>query len=421
MADSNAKPATRTSAKTAREKLPPPKKKKGFPLTPHATGKWQKKVHGKTYYFGSWAKRENGELVRLEDNGRDEALAVYNRFVFEQLYGRPPAATHGEKELSVGALCNQYRNAQQCLLESGDIKPKTLSEYLEACDLIVAQFTGPRPVSTLGPNDFRQLRSTLAAKWGIERFDKFIGYTKKVFSWGADEGLIKHVIAYGQDFKKTKADIKRKHKEPGGERMFTRQEIWELLEGRKASRSQDAVKPASTQMRAMIFLGINDGMGNTDVALLPLKRINLKSGFIDYPRTKNGIKRRCPLWPETIKALQAVLKERANMQSEMVFLTRFSNPWVNGKVDSVCLEFSKRMKALDINGRSSLGFYSLRHTFRTVADETLDPVAIDLVMGHVTPGVAARYRQRIDEQRLSAVTDYVRKWLVGKPRARKPK
>jgi hypothetical protein len=39
MADSNAKPAARTSAKIVREKLPPPKKKKGFLLTPHATGK----------------------------------------------------------------------------------------------------------------------------------------------------------------------------------------------------------------------------------------------------------------------------------------------------------------------------------------------------------------------------------------------
>jgi integrase len=421
MADSNAKPAARTSAKTAREKLPPPKKKKGFPLTPHATGKWQKKIHGKIYYFGSWAKREDGELVRLEDDGRDEALVIYNRFVFERLYGRLPNASNGENELSVGRLCNLYCDAQKKLLESGDIKPKTLSEYEQACDLIVAQFHGPRPVTTLGPNDFRQLRATMAKMWGVERLSKFIGYTKKPFIWGTDEGLIKQAMAYGQDYKRPKAALRRKNKEAGGERMFTQQEIWELLDGRTAKRGQNAVCPASPQMRAMILLGLNGGWGNTDVALLPLKRINLKTGFIDYPREKNAIKRRLLLWPETAKALKAVLDERGNVDSELVFLTRFGNPWVNGKADSVCLEFSKRMKALGINGRSSLGFYSLRSTFRTIADEVLDTPAIDLIMGHVTPGMSARYRQRIDDTRLKAVSDHVRKWLLGKPRARKAK
>src|SRR4051812_12718055 len=154
MSNSNTKPPTRTSAKTATQKLPPPKKKKGYPLTPHATGKWQKKIHGKTYYFGAWAKREDGGLVRLEDEGRDAALDAYNRFVFEQLYGRLPNDSNAEQELSVGRLCNLYRDAQKKLLESGDIKPKTLREYEQACDLIVEQFDGPRPVSTLGPNDF---------------------------------------------------------------------------------------------------------------------------------------------------------------------------------------------------------------------------------------------------------------------------
>jgi hypothetical protein len=75
MTDSNGKPTALTYAKTSVVKLLRPKKKKGFPLQHHATGKWQKKIHGKTYYFGAWAKREDGELVRLDDDTRVWRLA----------------------------------------------------------------------------------------------------------------------------------------------------------------------------------------------------------------------------------------------------------------------------------------------------------------------------------------------------------
>src|SRR5262249_7926513 len=61
--------------------------------------------------------------------------------------------------------------------------------------------------------------------------------------------------------------------------------------------------------------------------------------------------------------------------------------------------------------REGLGFYALRHVFRTVADEARDPVAIDLIMGHTDPSMAGHYRERIDDSRLLAVTEHVRLWL----------
>src|SRR5262249_54915226 len=60
-----------------------------------------------------------------------------------------------------------------------------------------------------------------------------------------------------------------------------------------------------------------------------------------------------------------------------------------------------------------IGFYTLRHVFRTVADAARDPVAIDLIMGHSDPSMGGHYRERIEDSRLLAVAEHVRQWLFG--------
>jgi integrase len=395
-----------------------PDKPAKFPLTPHRNGKWVKKIHGKIRYFGNWYRRSEGKIVRVDGDGRKEAQAEYDRFIFEQLHGHQPV--EAGDTISVGKLCNLYLESKQKQLDAGELGQKTFHDYTKVCDLIVNQFGGPTLVEHLGPFDFEKLRARMTESWGPTRLGNQITYTRGVFKYGSEMGLLDKPVVYGQCFDKPSAAVQRKHRATGGEKMFTALEIHELLDGRKKSGDKPAVGPASVQVRAMILLGVNGAMINSDIGSLPLSSIDWKNKLIDFPRPKNGIARTIPLWPETVAALKAAIDERPESTTGLAFVTYFGNAWHRPGTDAVGQEFNKRMELLHINGRRGLGFASLRHCFQTVADETLDFPSIKRVMGHTTKDISARYRERIDSKRLVAVTDYVRAWfLAGKPKAAK--
>ena len=77
----------------------------------------------------------------------------------------------------------------------------------------------------------------------------------------------------------------------------------------------------------------------------------------------------------------------------------------------------KLLKRLSINGRNRLGFYTLRHTFRTIADEARDQPAADFLMGHEVPHMSSVYREKISDERLKAASEYVRVWLFPPAKA----
>jgi integrase len=176
------------------------------------------------------------------------------------------------------------------------------------------------------------------------------------------------------------------------------------------------LKAAGQPLKPMLLLAINAGLGNSDVGRLPVNALDLNEGWLNFPRPKTGIERRCPLWPETVKALQAWFKVRPTPKDDahagLAFTTAKGGSWAKETSDNpVSKETRKLLDSLGINGHRN--FYAIRHTFETIAGESRDQIAVDAIMGHVDPSMGAVYRERISDERLLAVTNFVRTWLFG--------
>jgi len=146
---------------------------------------------------------------------------------------------------------------------------------------------------------------------------------------------------------------------------------------------------------------------------------------IAYPRPKTGVERVVPLWPESVAALEKWIVSRPQPKDArnagLVFLTPEGLTLVRQKVktsedgaidgvinlDRLSHEFDDLLEALRLK-RRGLGFYALRHTFRTWADEVRDQHAIHRIMGHSLPGMSDVYVEEISLDRLRAVADHVR-------------
>ena len=430
----------------------PQKPRKDFPLFPHASRQWAKKVRGRLRYFGIWADPEAAEHRWLAQ--RDDLLA-----------GRPVRPV-GADELLLKDLCNHFLTRKQKARDDGEITARTFSEYLAACQRMARVVGSTTPVSHLVPGDFGRLRSEMRQTLGPVRLCVEIQRIRTLFRYGIAHDLISKLPTYGDGFSKPSRKMLRKHRAERGLRMFEAEQIRDILEH------------AGPTLRAMVLLACNCGFGNTDLGKIEKRRLDLKTGWVDYPRPKTEVARRCPLWPETVAAIRTVLRGRKgkggaeikgarglglgatkssapspqspvpspapspqspvpslapspqspvpspapSSQSPVpssrfrrrVFLTKYGRPWQAKSGNPITEAFGRLVRRLGIH-RPGLGFYALRHTFQTIAGNTKDPEAVSAIMGHAEKAddMAAVYRERIDDARLTAVTEYVRGWLFG--------
>jgi integrase len=304
----------------------------------------------------------------------------------------------------VKEVANAYLNAKREAVEAGELSPRTWADYRAIMDMLVKGLGKHRLVSDLEPSDFAALKNKLAKRNGLARMCTVVQVIRCAFKHCYESGLVKQPVRFGPVFKRTSKKVLRLHRAKQPPELFTADEIRRLLD------------KATPSMRAMILLGINCGFGNGDCGRLPLSALDLEGGWADFPRPKTGINRRCPLWPETVQAIRDVLARRKGPKdkadADLVFITRCGDSWdKDTSTNPISGETRKLLGALGINGHRN--FYTLRHTFRTVADETKDSVACDAIMGHETPHMSSVYRETISDERLKAVADHVRAWLFA--------
>lgn len=414
-------PTTSESTPKAKRPKAPRKAKSGFPLTAHkATNRWCKKIKGKLFYFGPWndgeAKAAQAALEKWLDQ-KDDLLA-----------GRTPRPK--ADGLTIKDLVNRFLTTKRHLVDTRDITARTFADYYATCLRVAEVFGKTRLAIDLEADDFEMLRKQICKgkngrPVGPVALGNEIQRVRVLFKYAYDSALIDRPVRYGQTFKRPSKKTLRQEKYKKGQRMFEAPELRRLI------------AEAGVPLKAMILLGINCGFGNADCATLPLAALDMERGWLNYPRPKTAIQRRCPLWPETVAAIKAAIEKRPSPKDdgadELVFVTRCGAPWarsprlsddpeaeklVEANVDSpITKETRKLLDKLNIH-RPGLGFYALRHTFETVAGETRDQPAVDAVMGHAPASndMAAVYRERISDPRLVDVVNHVRTWLAGNDR-----
>lgn len=296
------------------------------------------------------------------------------------------------------------------------IQDRSLDEYSLAIQDFIDSCGDDVLVVDLGPAHFAKARAALDARFGTDRLHKFITMVRSMFKWAMKPPLRMLMPDYGDEFDLPKTRhfrlARKADRELNGLKFFEPGDVAKLLE------------QADRPMRAMILLALNGGFGNTDVAELPRAVVDLKGGWLDYARSKTGVSRRVPLWPETRKALADVIgyKPKSRVRPgvfespTLVFLTRKGRPYIEDHrsptgtllhKDDVSTRFNVLCRRCGLTQKGR-GFYSLRRTFRTIADELADERAADLIMGHDAGDMGGVYVQRILDERLRAVAEHVR-------------
>jgi integrase len=386
-----------------------------FPLTPHdATGRWCKKLptpYGpKVFYFG-----------RMDD--WPGALGRYALEKNDLVAGRTPT-TRNTDGLRLRDLLNEFLHFKRGRIATGELTMRSWYDYHQTGERLMKVLGENRIVETLGPDDFERLRSDYAKTWQAVRIGNEINRARVVFRWAFDQKKIPLPVAFGAGFKRptrrTLRKVRARDRQLHGARMFTPEELRTIIDA------------APQPLKAMVHLGINGGMHNMDVATLPIEALDLERGFVDFPRGKTGIPRRIPLWPETVASIREWLQARPQPKSaddaHLLFLTKQRRPWyrlgrfveeeertvVKGIDNPVSKSFRVLLDNLGISGKRN--FLALRHGFRTVGRGARDREAVDAIMGHADESMAGHYLEDgLPDDRLQAVTEYVRRWLFAKP------
>jgi integrase len=382
------------STRASREK--PDKPYASFPLYPHASGKWAKKSAGRLFYFGRWDDPQG-------------ALRDYQQWLDDNR-GNPAPTTRGKAAITIDELVNSFLAAQDARLAAKEIAPRTFHSMFRTAKLLINHFGRQRQVATIRPLDWSKLRAEIAGRLNPIGVGNEITRIKTVVHWGVNSDLIDQ-LRFGPDFRRPPKATIRRHVRDNPRSLFTADELRRLI------------KAADVHLTAMILLGLNCGFNNGDVADLRRIDVDLAAGWINAPRKKTAVDRKCPLWAETVAALKASAAKRPEPRTRAAadrFFVRvrgmaYDECTSDNAVTRTFTELCRKLK-VDRPGES---FYVLRHCFSTWAQEVGDNDAVSLIMGHEVDTIRTGYRHSFPVARLLEVSDHVRRQLYKSGRKRR--
>jgi len=127
----------------------PAKPYPGFPLYAHKTGRWAKKIRGKTHLFGPLADWQ-------------AALATYLAQKDDLEAGRRPKQANEDADaLTVQQMVAAFLNARRLDVENGGLALRTWREYEDYGERMIRVFGATAVVQDLGPDDFLRLKTDL--------------------------------------------------------------------------------------------------------------------------------------------------------------------------------------------------------------------------------------------------------------------
>jgi integrase len=373
----------------------------GFPLYLHSNGQWCKTIKGAKYYFGT---------------DKEKALTKYLDEKDHLFAGRKRPRKQGSDGASLSELINLYADWCAKRVKSADLSQRSLDESIVTLKRL-AEFRGKEDQpSTWDPMDYAEIKEAMfapvirqdgmkgrqVARRSATTVDGDIRRIKAFLKWAADSELMP-LPRFGQSFNQSSAKQQRLHKATNGKRDLTAAEIHKLM------------SQSSVHFKPLILLGINGGFGAKDLAELTLDEY--QGHWIETTRPKTGVERKVWLWPETRAAIDAFLKVRKNpfgkANEDLLFCTIHRSSWMVGTRDGCTTSFARVRRMAGLKRGT---FYDLRRTFQTVAEGSLDFPAVSHVMGHAAGSgdMAAKYRQRIEDTRIRAVCEHVRKWFRKK-------
>ena len=96
--------------------------------------------------------------------------------------------------LTLRDLANRFLSSKRHLVESGEMSPRSWSDYYYSLDALLERLGKTRRVVDLTPLDFEKLRASIAKTRGPVSLGNEIQRIRTLFKYAFDEGLIETPI-----------------------------------------------------------------------------------------------------------------------------------------------------------------------------------------------------------------------------------